>query len=561
MLALLASPALAQPTNFDINGAANSLLRLIRPSISGGYVAGQLAMKELNTAEAARFFGGAVRADWDNPILLERAFVAYAADGQISESANTAQQFLQFVPNSELAGLIIGTEALRERRYGTVERALGDLGEDTFTGITAGLLRAWAMVGDGRADEADALMARLGNSGLEDFLVYHRALMAQVAGNTELALELAEDAFDADPATFRTAETYARLLANGGDTEAALDVLDQHQGGNGFAHPVIRELRETLEAGRRPALFPATVQGGAAEMFHGIGVVLSREGGADLALVFLRLAMYLDPAGDVIPMSVGELLDVAGQHDAASAIYDAIPPESPMKPTAVVRIAQNLDADGDRDEAIRRLRNIVAINPDDLQAVSALGDILSSGEDWMEAAEAYSGALEINGDENLTAARLRFVRGIAYERGGEWELAEADFLRSLELDPEQPSVLNYLGYSWIDRDMHLDRALGMIEEAVAARPDDAYIIDSLGWAFYKLGRLEEAVATLEQAVSILPNDPEINDHLGDAYWQVGRKREARFQWTIAQSVDAVGTVAARTAPKLAEGLAPEIQTQ
>src|SRR5690606_38307184 len=152
-------------------------------------------------------------------------------------------------------------------------------------------------------------------------------------------------------------------------------------------------------------------------------------------------------------------------------------------------------------------------------------------------------------------------RGIAYERAKEWPKAEADFLRALELNPDQPQVLNYLGYSWIDQDMHLERALEMIEDAVAAQPRDGYIMDSLGWAFYKLGRMEEAVETLERAVSLLPNDPEINDHLGDAYWKIGRKLEARFQWNIARSVDAVGNVAERVAPKLSNGLTPATETQ
>ncbi len=167
----------------------------------------------------------------------------------------------------------------------------------------------------------------------------------------------------------------------------------------------------------------------------------------------------------------------------------------------------------------------------------------------------------MTGGENPGDWRFYYVRGIAYERADEWKLAEADFLKALDLNPDQPQVLNYLGYSWIDQDMNLTQALGMIEKAVEAQPQDGYIVDSLGWAFYKLGRMDEAVETLERAVMLNPTDPEINDHLGDAYWQVGRRLEARFQWNVAKSVDKDGQVAERVGPKLADGLTPQNATE
>jgi Flp pilus assembly protein TadD len=211
----------------------------------------------------------------------------------------------------------------------------------------------------------------------------------------------------------------------------------------------------------------------------------------DLGLVFLRLGVYLDPNSDVVALALGQMLDASGQHEMANGIYDAVPANSPLKPTAVVRIAQNLDAVGERAEAIRRLRNIVATRPDDLDAVSALGDLLRYDEDYVEAAEAYGKAIELVGGDSPSDWRFYYVRGISYERAKQWPDAEADFLRALELNPDQPQVLNYLGYSWIDMDMHLEEALEMIETAVEAQPQDGYIIDSLGWAFYKLDRLDE----------------------------------------------------------------------
>jgi len=561
MLALMATPLAAQSeASAGLRQAAQDMLKLFRPSVTGSYMAGQQALKDLRTDEAARYFSDAAQADWDNPILVERAFVALATDGQIGKAASTARRMLELDPANELAELVVASEALKERRYDSAVRQLSQISQESFSGITAGILRAWAMVGDNRGDDAQALMEQLGANGLDEFLVFHRALMAEAAGDTELALELAARAFEAEPYVARMAEVYARMLANAGRFDEASDVLDAFES-EGLTHPIIEIVRESIEAGRRPGVFAANVQIGAAEMFHGIGVALSRDGSSDLALVFLRLGVYLDPGADVISLALGQLLDIAGQHQAANQIYDAIPANSAMKPMAVVRVAQNLDTTGDRAEAIRRLNNIVATRPDDLDAVSVLGDLLRYDEDYLAAAEAYTKALEITGGESPADWRFYYVRGIAYERAKEWPRAEADFLKALELNPDQPQVLNYLGYSWIDQDMHLVRALEMIEKAVAAQPQDGYIIDSLGWAFYKLDRMEEAVETLERAVMLLPNDPEINDHLGDAYWKVGRKLEARFQWNIARSVDETGNVAERVGPKLAEGLTPAAETQ
>jgi tetratricopeptide (TPR) repeat protein len=557
LLALMATPLAAQTgTGLSVQRVAQDMLKLFQPSATGAYMAGQQALKDLRTDEAARYFADAAQADWDNPILVERAFVALATDGQIGRAASTARRMLELDARNELAELVVATEALKERRYGAAARQLATISQDTFSGITAGILRAWALVGDNRSDEAQALMEELGANGLEDFLVFHRALMAEAAGDDELAIELAARAFEAEPYVARMAEVYARMLANRGDFDAARDVLDAFEA-EGLTHPIIETVREAVEAERRPGVFAANVQIGAAEMFHGIGVALSRDGSADLALVFLRLGVYLDPGADVISMALGQLLDGAGQHESANAIYDAIPATSALKPMAVVRVAQNLDATGDRAEAIRRLKNIVATQPDDLDAVSVLGDLLRYDEDYLAAAEAYGQALAITGGESPADWRFYYVRGIAYERAKQWPDAEADFLKALDLNPDQPQVLNYLGYSWVDQGINLEPALEMIEKAVERAPNDGYIIDSLGWAFYRLGRYDEAVQALEQAVQLRPNDPEINDHLGDAYWRAGRRLEARFQWSIAIDVDEEdGNVKARAQAKLASGLEP-----
>ena len=527
------------------------------PSVSGSYLAGTQALYYMQTAAAAQRFRDALSVDWDNPQVMQRAFIAFAANGNIDEAVATASRLPPNAPQYDLGRLIVATKALKERRYDAVLRDLDGISPDSFAGITGALLRAWALVGDKRPAESDAVLEELADRGLEDFLVFHRALMAEAAGDNPTAIGFAAQAYEADPLVARIVEAYTRMLGNAGRFDEATKVI-RHFNNEGYRHPLVDVVADAIEARRRPGAFASSVQVGAAEMFHGIGVALARDGSSDVSIVFLRLGMYLDPQADVIALVLGQLYDRAGAHDAANTLYDAVPATSPMKSTAVVRMAENLDAIGDRDEALRRLGNIVIANPEDLDALSVLGDLQRTAERYGEAAETYSKALALTGGDRPGDWRFYYVRGIAYERNKEWPKAEADFQRALELNPDQPQVLNYLGYSWVDQGINLRPALDMIEKAVRAAPNDGYIVDSLGWAFFRLGRYEEAVQALERAVQLRPDDPEINDHLGDAYWRTGRQLEARFQWTIAADVDEEdGNVKERVQPKLANGLEPE----
>ena len=522
-----------------------------QPSPTGSYLAGQQALRGLQTEPAARFLRDALAGDYDHPQVVQTALIAFAANGQVADAANAARHMLEVDPGNELAHLMIATQELKQGDFAAVVSELDELGIDSFAAITGSILRAWALVGAGRLDEALTSLDPVAANGLEDFLVFHRALMADVAGEHDEAIELARKAYEVDPYVARIVEAYARMLGNAGRFDEAETVLTNFAN-EGLTHPLVDVVRTAIESKQAPGPFADNVQTGAAEMYHGIGVALAREGNSELALVFLRLGLYLDPRADVIALVLGQFLDGSGEHQAANALYDAIPAASPMKPTAVVRVAGNLDAMGDRPQAIRRLRNIIQANPGDIDALSVLGDLLRTDKQYAAAAEAYTKALEATPGDKPGDWRFYYVRGIAYERNSEWPKAEADFKKALELRPNQPQVLNYLGYSWVDKGINLTEALEMIERAVAAAPNDGYIIDSLGWAFYRLGRYEEAVAALEQAVQLRPNDPEINDHLGDAYWRAGRKLEARFQYNVASYVDDEdGTVRPRVAAKLA----------
>jgi tetratricopeptide (TPR) repeat protein len=535
------------------SAAAQSGFGFRTPSPTGNYLAGVAALDSLRAELAAGYLSEAARADRGNTLLSGRAFLAYLVAGDIARAEPMAQQILEADSTDELARLVLSSVALKQRRYNSVIQTLQPVSDGSLIGVTAGIMRAWAQVGNSEIDAAFTTMDRVGAGGFEEFLIFHRAIMADLGGRRAAAIDLSREAYEMDPFVTRIAEAHARILANAGQFEEAKAIVESFDA-EGVVHPLIEAIRAPIEANQRPGLFAPNVQSGAAEMFHGLGTALARDGSRELGMVFLQLARYLDPQSGVVAMTLGDFLSNSGRYAEANAVYEDLPASSPLKPSAMTRMAENLNNKGDADGAIAQLREIVADRPDDVEALGVLGDILRYEERWEESAEVYTDLIAAIDGDRPRDWRYYYVRGIAYERAGMWDQAEPDFQRALELNPEQPQVLNYLGYSWVDQGINLEPALDMIERAVELQPRDGYIIDSLGWAFYRLGRIEEAVVELERAVRILPNDPEINDHLGDAYWRAGREREAVFQWRIATAVDDRGNVAERAAPKLLNGL-------
>jgi tetratricopeptide (TPR) repeat protein len=523
------------------------------PSAFGSYLAGQQALQDLSTSDAARYFHDATAAEWNNPAVVQRAFMAYLANGDIDRAVSTANHLLDLAPDYVLAKLVVATSELKDRRYRAAAKELDGIAGDDFAAIGSTLVTAWAKVGDNRRADAFAGLDKIAKPGLQDFFVFHRALMADVAGDGSVAIGLAGKAYQANPNAPRSVEAYARMLGNAGRFDDALAVLNKFYD-QGLGDPMVDVVRDAIKNHQRPGLFATSVQGGAAQAFHGLAVLLASDGNSDLALSMLQLGLYLDPHNDVIPLLIGQLLDNANQHAAANAFYQNIPSASPIRLIANIRLAQNFEAMGNRTEAIRELTSIAKTNPTDLDALLALALLQRIDKQYDSAAATYSQAIDIDKGARAADWQLYYQRGISYERGNHWDQAQPDFLKALALNPDQPQVLNYLGYTWVDKGQNLTEALAMIQKAVNATPGDGFIVDSLGWAFFKLGRLDQAVKTLEQAVQLKPNDPAINDHLGDAYWRVGRKLEAHFQWNVAASLDADGTLKAALAKKQAYGL-------
>ena len=269
---------------------------------------------------------------------------------------------------------------------------------------------------------------------------------------------------------------------------------------------------------------------GIAEILFTIGSILQGVNAMEESAAYLRLTLYLRPSYDPARLLLGGALERSERHKEANGIYDEIEPGTAYYHKAQIRKASNRWHMGDHSEALALLDEVNKNEPELIDAMLTKGDLLRNDKQFEQAALAYSEAITRIDTIKTHHWPILYARAICNERAGQWEKAEPDFLRALELKPGQPDVLNYLGYSWLIQGKHIVRAKEMIEEAITARPQDAHIIDSMAWALYSLGEFEEALDYMEQAVMLAPRDPTINDHLGDVYWRLGRRTEARYQW-------------------------------
>jgi tetratricopeptide (TPR) repeat protein len=260
------------------------------------------------------------------------------------------------------------------------------------------------------------------------------------------------------------------------------------------------------------------------------------------AIIYLRLGLDLEPEHPLALVTLGDVYERLKQYDQANAIFERVPKAAPVRANADIAIGQNYELMGRGDDAVGHLEKLMKERPDDVEVVMALGNVQRSRKKFAEAAETYNKAIQLVGQPQRGHWILYFYRGTSYERSKQWDKAEADLKKAMELVPEglpaaQAQVMNYLAYSWVDQNINIDNAFKMLQRAVELAPRDGMIIDSLGWAYYRMGRYEEAVRELEKAVELKAGDPTINDHLGDAYWKIGRKLEAKFQWDHAKNSD------------------------
>jgi tetratricopeptide (TPR) repeat protein len=522
------------------------------PPISGAfgaYLSGRFAASEADTTTAADRLLAALRADPDQPELLNQAFRAALLDGR-SEALRLARR----LPENTLANLLLAGSEAQAGRWDRAEQRLRGITRSGPVQLVQPVLLAWVQLGRGQPDQALAtLRPAVESNRLRVLNALHAGMVADLAGRPREAERFARMAVADQPQLPpRAAMLAAGLLHRSGQPAEAQRLLDGvAASGDDSALVVAGPARRALAVARGVS----SPTDGMAEAYVSLAGSLRGQGSGDFVMVLAQLALRLRPAFAPALMLTADVLAEEKQEEQALAVLSRVPSDDPLAPLAALRRAAVLDKLDRPDEAAAVLRRLSDANPDLPQPAAHLGDLLRRRNRFAEAATAYDQALSRVPQSGVRDWPLFYARAIARERAGDWPRAEADLLRALELSPDQPYVLNYLGYTWADQGRNLDRAKAMLLRATELRPQDGNIADSLGWVLFRLGDLRGAVTWLEKAVELEPRSAVINDHLGDAYWASGRHREARFQWRRALNLDPEPEDTPKIEAKLRDGLA------
>lgn len=499
-------------------------------SALGSYLAAQHAQLVHDYRDASRFLDRTLAADSGDYELVRRAFLLRVADGRIAASVPLAKRIVAVEGRSGLADLVLLEQELKAGKYDAVVRDAEAAPRAGAERLAGPLIIAWAEAGRGRFGSAiKALDGLNGVAEVAPLRDLHAALIADFAGHVKEAAVGYRKLVDGPQApTWRVAELAGNFFERN-NLDADAKRLYERLGKHDLVDVASAGLTR-MAKGRVPPRAIADPVDGVAEAMFDIAGLLNAPVTVDASLVYGRLALDLAPHFALAQLLVGEIRDGQDRPAAALALDESVERQSPYAGVARLRAALELDRLGRVDDAIARLKALAAARPESAEPLVALGDVLRGHKRFAEAVVAYDGAIARTPHPGTADWRLFYSRGVAEERSSEWPRAQTDLERALALQPGQPLVLNYLGYSWIDKGENLKQALGMIRHAVELSPDDGYIVDSLGWAYYRLHDFGRATRYLERAIELLPEDPTINDHLGDAYWRDGRLLEARYQW-------------------------------
>jgi tetratricopeptide (TPR) repeat protein len=498
----------------------------------GAYLAGRHAQHMRDYQAAASWFEDALRADPESPELITRTFLMEASIGRFERARTLADSELKLDSTDAMAELVLLMDRVKAGdRPGALAlaEALPTEGVHRFVGPLA---RTWTRMAKGDIAGAEAALQELDKfNGFAPLKYYQLGLVYDFAGRADLAEENFKKTLEATgQLNWRLTDAMTNFYQRHGrndEAQALYQRFVKDNAGSELAESAITGMSST----ERPPALIGSPEDGFAEALFDLASVVNQPETLDSALLYARCAVELRPHLTLGQLLLSDILSAQNKPELSLEILAEIPHSSPYWWSARLRVAANLEMLDRTDEAIGQMKAMAAEAPSRAGADMQLGDLLRGKKRFTEAVDAYDEAIQRFRAGGMPERwSLFYSRGIALERSGQWKRAEDDLEHALDLKPDQPLVLNYLGYSWIDRGENLERGLKMIEKAVELRPEDGYIVDSLGWAHYRLGDYPSAVQYLEKAIELVPEDPTINDHLGDAYWQNGRPVEARYQW-------------------------------
>ncbi len=528
---------------------------------AGSYLAARYARDNGDATAASYFFAHSLGHSPYDEGLMKQAVRTHVLAGRMDDAVRVAENLSALYDGTQLSHLVLLIDGLRNNKLDAARSHLESTEEYGLFSVVQPILKSWITFAQTGKPEEISVSEHLSKLQVFDgMLAFQNALILDVAGQPEKARSYYDQvAQDTHGMNYRAVLALLDFYRRQGDT-AAVDALYERYQTENRSNPLTegatKEQMLKEAQGENGAPMIANARDGVAEALFTLAGMLYGENVTAETQLYLQLALYLRPGMQEAMLMLGSIMEDRGDDDKAIAIFDAIAPQGPVYRRAQVRKAFLLAAQEKTGQAMSLLEDLQKRYPLSPDILISQGDIYRKQSRFDRAADAYTDALELSGKERTESQwPILFARGISYERDGEWDKAEADFKQALAIYPDQPDVLNYLGYSWLMQGTNLAKAKDMLEQAVAERPEDAHIIDSMGWALYMLGDYNGALKYLEQAVNMMPGDPVVNDHYGDVLWQLGRRNEARFQWERALHFGPEEDERGKIETKLKSGLA------
>ena len=520
----------------------------------GGYLAGRHALSAKDFDAASTYLSRAIEDDIENPELLNGLISVQVSLGDIGAAKISSDNLDLLDVQTQLSNMVKIATQLRNRDFDNAKKQIEN--EQGINPLLDKIVTGWAFADQGNFKDAETIFDEIGKgSSLAQFSQMQKASMLAAYGRYESALNTIENleknsnriSIDARALKVQlllkldnkeeATEYFSKIFGDGVNSDAE-NLRMQVE-----AHPNAYSIEESL-----------SLEAGIAYAFYAIADILKDDADPNTALLYVRLAQHLNENSQKAILLAADLLEQMGQYDLAVVEYAKISPSSSYFLSSELGRVGAL-RDGGKTEAALEVLYYLSREFSDIGIVhNSLGDFLRREERYSEAKIAYDRAVDIYRENNNVSWVVLYARGITHERLQEWDKAESDFRNALTINPDQANVLNYLGYSLIDRGEKLDEAMTMIEKAVSLQPESGYIVDSLAWGLFKLGKYDTAIPHMEKAAELMPVDPIVTDHLGDLYWAVGRQLEAKFQWRRALSFDPELKDATRIREKLRIGL-------
>ncbi len=552
-----ASPAAAHPTDAMAEIGAVEEQETLN-GLAGSYLASRAALGEADFAVSAQFLQEALAKDPENGALTERVCLLYVMGGDVEKSFSLAQAWRKNSPQAVVPNLILLLDAAKRGDWQNSDAFLKTLEGSKINRLTLPLLRAWIEAAQGKFEAAEKTLLPLYDMPQAGTVaMMHAAFIREFAADVPGAVALYQKTLKNFPEPpLRLVMAAGHLFERAGDIDAAKKLYQDF--GKRSPHNYLFEAAyRRMEQGE---LAPATIRDandGIAHVLFDIAVAFEGQQTNESAIVYAQLSRFMQGDMPFNQLLLAEIFENYDRFTRAAEIHERLLKLPEFYWSAGLRLARNFEKMNRSEDAIAVLESMRQKFPGRIEAASMLGDLYRNAKDFESAIIAYSDAIKAAEPHQATDWPLFYARGVAFERAKDWSKAEADFKKSLELSPDQPYVLNYLAYSWVEKNQNLKEAEKMLIRAVELAPDDGFIVDSLGWAYYRMGDYQKAEPLLQRAVELRPFDAQLIDHYGDVLWKMEKIEQARIQWQRALSFDPDAALRSNIEKKLKNGLAEE----